>query len=409
MLLNLQRKEIHNTMRELIESKYNCCGCTACLAVCPINAISMIEDEEGFLYPKIEETLCINCHKCEKVCPLKAGNHFHEPLKILGAKNKNDVIRSNSSSGGVFSIVADYVQSQGGVVYGAAFDESYQVKHMRAKECGEWKKFCISKYVQSDMNNIFQLVKKDLIDGKMVLFSGTPCQVDGLKHSLNGVICDKLITCDIVCHGVPSPKIWKDYLNYLTNHTGKKIGSVSFRDKKCGGWHNSRLTIKDENNQILLSETQRENFFFQLFVCHYILRPSCHYCQYANFHRPGDFTFGDFWGIEKNFTQFDDDKGVSLVMVNTKKGVSILENIQDRMDCFLVNQKQCTQPNLEQPSKENPNRGEFWRWYRNYGFRRIGQRMGYLPFNKLDKIILYIYRAENKLWRMLKKIQNKKI
>lgn len=389
--------------KTLFESKYDCCGCTACYTICPVNAIRMTADEEGFLYPRIDETLCVNCHQCEKICPLRAGNDHTEPLEIYGAKNREETVRENSSSGGVFSLLADYVQSQGGVIYGAAYDEAFHVWHMRAEADEEWKKFCVSKYVQSNMSDMFRSVKQDLLDDRMVLFSGTPCQIDGLIRTLKDVRLDNLITCDIICHGTPSPKIWEDYLQYLSRHTGKTIGYVSFRDKKCLGWHNSALTIWNTENQILLSETQRNNFFFQLFVCHFILRPSCHRCQYASFHRPGDFTLGDFWGIEKNFARVDDDKGISLVMVHTEKGRKIWNEIQSGAEFFPVTKEQCTQPNLVKPSKENPNREDFWRWYRRYGFRRTGQRMGYLPVSKGEKLLLFLYRVENKLWHLLKK------
>ena len=385
-------------------SKYDCCGCTACYSVCPVNAIRMHADDEGFQYPVVDQNVCVNCKKCESVCPLRYRNESSEPVNIWAAKNRQEVVRVSSSSGGIFSLLASYVETQGGVIYGAAFDEWFAVRHMRAEDVGEWKKFCVSKYTQSDMGDTFQSVKSDLRNGKLVLFSGTPCQVDGLIRYLRvaRVSCEQLITCDIVCHGTPSPQIWSDYLNYLSKNNKCRIGSVSFRDKETLGWHNSTLTIKDENGEIILAETKRDNFFFQLFLRHLIIRPSCFRCKYACFHRPSDFTLGDFWGIEKNFSQFDDDKGVSLVMVHTDKGQKIWQEIQKSAEYFSVTKEQSMQPNLESPSEENPDRDSFWSWYKKYGFRSIGQRMGYFPISKTEKVKLFLYRVENRLRHFMK-------
>ena len=231
-------------MIKLFEKKSDCCGCTACYGVCPKSAITMQEDDEGFVYPAIDPAACVQCKKCETVCPLKTPREENEPLRLMGAKNTDEDVRKNSSSGGVFSLLAGYVQAQNGVIYGAAYDESFAVRHMRA-EGEDWKAFCVSKYVQSHMDDVFSLVRKDLTDGKTVLFSGTPCQVDGLQRYLRNVKVDtaKLITCDIVCHGTPSPKIWQAYLRYVEK-TGKvKVGAVSFRNKDEVGWHGSTLTV----------------------------------------------------------------------------------------------------------------------------------------------------------------------
>ena len=379
--------------KQLYQSKYDCCGCSACYSVCPVNAIRFIADDEGFQYPYIDKALCINCKKCESVCPLKIKQENLNPLHIYAAKNRNESIRMKSSSGGVFSLFADYIETSGGVIYGAAFDENYTVRHMRAETVEEWKQFCGSKYVQSDLNDIFLQIKVDLQNGREVLFSGTPCQIDGLKQYLKHerISSDSLLTCDIICHGVPSPLIWREYLDYLKDAYGREIGSVSFRDKSQLGWHNSTLTIKDKEQCTILAETQRDHYFFQLFLCHEILRPSCHRCRYSNFSRPGDITLGDFWGIEKNFKQFDDDKGISLLMVNTEAGEKIWKVIQNNAEYFEVSQKQCIQPNLEMPREEGPGRKRFWHWYKKYGFKRTGQSRGYLPMNFLEKVLKLIY------------------
>lgn len=390
---------------KLYENKSQCCGCSACYSICPVNAIVMEYDEEGFCYPRIEEAKCIKCKKCESVCPPKKERICVEPKNIYASKNKDESVRAKSSSGGLFSLLAEYVEKENGVIYGAAYDDDFNVKHMRAQTLDEWKKFCVSKYVASDIVDIYEQVKYDLQAGKKVLFSGTPCQVDGLKRYIQMTKtspCD-LITCDIVCHGTPSPKIWSEYLALISRCYSTQIGHISFRNKKEVGWHNSTLTIWDTNRNILLSEGQVKNFYFQLFFCHEILRPHCHKCEYANYYRPGDITLGDYWGIEKEYPMFDDDKGVSLVMINTVKGIEIWDKIKEKVDFIEVSKEQCRQPNLEKPSELWDNRKEFWKSYQVYGLKRIGQRRGYLRATFVEKIVLRIYGGKERILRLLNK------
>lgn len=391
--------------KKIYKSKDACCGCTACYSVCPVKAISMSTDEEGFLYPQINMDKCIECKICEQVCPLKLEKKLQNtPLCLYAVKNKKEYERINSTSGGVFSVIAEYVEQHCGVIYGAAFDEQYKVTHMRAESHGEWKKFCVSKYSQSDLKNTYEKVNKDLKNNRVVLFSGTPCQVDGLKSYLDKkkVPMDKLITCDIVCHGVPSPKIWDDYIKYLKKCTSKKIGYISFRDKKETGWHNSRFVVKDKENEVLISDSHEENYYYQLFACHYILRQSCHKCKYSNFYRPGDISLGDFWGVEKKIPDFDDDKGISLVMINSENGRNIWKKISDKVESIDITLEQAIQPNLQSPSPENPNRNNFWYWYKKYGFYITGQKMGFIRKNIKDTCLIYIYRCLEKINQILK-------
>lgn len=390
----------------ITESKYDCCGCSACYSVCPVKAIEMVEDEEGFLYPQIDENKCIGCKLCQEVCPLNNKPTDNNPHHLFAVKNKNENERINSTSGGVFSLLAHYVELQKGVIYGAAFSDKYKVKHMRAETQAEWKKFCVSKYVQSDINDVFSMVEYDLHSDKLVLFTGTPCQVDGLKQYLqkkkNNV--DKLITCDIVCHGVPSPKIWHKYLQFISKNRIDSIGNISFRDKTEKGWHNSTLTIDNTENNNIICETHGDNLYSQLFFAHYILRLSCHTCKYANLHRPGDITLGDFWGIEKHYSEFDDEKGISLVMINSPNGKNIWEKINKDVEFIEVTKEQAIQPNLTAPSAENPNRDFFWRWYKKYGFKVAGQRIGYIPKNIMDSVKIFVYRCFDKMMRIMKRM-----
>ena len=389
-----------NVMSDLYKSKEFCTGCTACYSICPVNAIKMENDDEGFAYPVINKSVCVNCGKCQKVCPVKCHTKEMETSQIYAVKCKNESVRMNSSSGGAFSIIAEWVEKQSGVIYGAAFDDKFSVKHSRGETRKEWQKFRSSKYVQSELGETFKHVKNDLLKNKMVLFTGTPCQVDGLHKFLQKIDTSRLITCDIICHGTPSPKVWDDYLNYIQKTFADSITKVNFRDKQKTGWHNSNMTIWGKRGQILISEGQKDNLFFQLFFRHLILKPSCYSCLYSNFNRPGDITLGDYWGIEKYYSDFDDDKGVSLFMCNTDTGKNVWTQVCEKIDYFEIKKEECLQPNLQSPSWYPKERKEFWKMYRKYGIKRVGQKMEILPLTIFDQMYWLMIRIVNKLKRI---------
>jgi len=346
---------------KIYKESANCYGCTACMNACPICAIVMVEDDEGFLYPNIDEVKCVNCGICKNIC--KKHNDFcYETKKepsIYAAININPECRKNSSSGGLFSAMAEYVLNQKGTVYGAAFNEQFMVKHIKISSKNELNKLKGSKYVQSNMGTIFTDVKNDLTNGLMVLFSGTPCQVNGLKAYLNSPY-DNLFLCDIVCHGVPSPLIWKDYIDYISEKYGNKPIAISFRDKKYG-WRKQAININFGRTNYIKTTTQDP--FYIMYFAHYMLRPSCHNCNYASYYRCSDITLGDFWGIEKSKIgkQLDDDKGVSLVMANTEKGNELVAQIKKQIDIIESNQDECFQVIFKAPSKRSPLRDVFWK------------------------------------------------
>lgn len=385
-------------MINLYENKAECTGCTACYSVCPVQAIKIEQDEEGFYYPVINHRLCINCHKCQKVCPEKSRRNVSEPISLYAVKSKDDTIRMKSSSGGSFTILAEWVEQHKGVIYGVAYDDQFQVKHYRAEKRSEWEKFRVSKYVQSNMGETFKQIKADLIDERLVLFTGTPCQVNGLKTFLKGIDTSCLITCDIICHGTPSPKVWEDYLEYIRIKYRASIKSINFRDKYKYGWHNSNLSIWGANGTLLLCESQKDNIFFQLFFRHLILKPACYECAYSNFFRPGDITLGDYWGVEKYYPDFDDDKGTSLLMCNTERGKKLWEEVKNQVKYIQILKEECLQPNLQKPSKRPDYRDQFWKIYQKYGIKKIGQDMGLLPLS-------YVERVCRKVGRVLRKIR----
>lgn len=350
---------------------FECTGCTACFSVCPKNAIKMIDDEEGFKRPEINESLCVNCDLCRKVC-IPSNGYVPYPFEAIafGVKNKNLNERKQSQSGGVFFVLAKRVIEDGGVVYGAYLDEFLVVKHGRAVAADELKKFRGSKYVQSDLGDIFSMVKTDLAAGVKVLFSGTPCQVAGLKAFL-GKNYDNLIAVDLICHGVPSPKVYKDYLSWQIEKNRKTISGVDFRDVTLSwGKHVERLTFEN-------GVKKQYDVLARLFYSHNVLRKSCYECHFANVKRVGDITIGDFWGVENVNACFKDNYGVSAVIVNSERGLRVWDCVKDEFEYFScrVEDLITRNPNLQKPSQRPNSRDCFWNDYKK-GFNFIAKKYG---------------------------------
>lgn len=383
-----------------ITDKKACFGCTACFAICPTKAIQMKPDEEGFFYPQVDMDKCIHCDKCIRACPMKNQCENNYPLTIYAAKNRDLQIRMVSSSGGVFSALARYIEQEDGVIYGAAFDEEHNVVHTRATG-NQWVRFCESKYVQSDLNISFQNVRADLESGKLVLFSGTPCQIDGLKAFLtqSRVALDNLLMVDIVCHGTPSPTIWREWLNWKMD--GQAVGQIHFRDKKEVGWHKSTLTLESEGGSVISKEPQNKGVFWKLFFNHFILKPACGVCPFANFQRIGDFTLGDYWGVEHHHPEMDDDRGTSLVMINSVKAEKVWEKIKDQFEFIEIEKEACLQPNLQSPSQHNPQRDVFWMQFRKHGFQYASKYIGLLETKGAEK---YLLLGKRKMHSLIQRI-----
>ena len=373
------------------KSSYDCCGCSACYAICPKEAISMQYDNLGFLYPVVNHEKCIDCGKCNKVCAFNSQydrtNLFEKPVAYaVRHKDLNEVM--NSRSGAFFVAISDEVLRQGGVVYGAGYDQNKKVIHKRATTRRERDEFRKSKYVQSEMGTIFNNVKTDLEKGLLVLFSGTPCQTAGLASFIGKSKRHNLLLVDIVCHGVPSPFIWKDYMLYQERRHHNKIVSFDFRDKELG-WKAHKESFTFNNGKKIF-----DNLFKFLFIKNFILRNSCSRCHYSNIHRPSDITIGDFWGWEKIVPDFNkDNKGVSLVLCNTEKGATYFESLSKAIDCVRVPIEDCLQPNLIHPAKPHPKREQLEIEYSKYGFDYIAKKYGNNSIRfKCKKIILKIFR-----------------
>ncbi len=311
--------------------KETCCGCWACINVCPYQAMTMKEDYEGFIYPLRDEDLCLGCGQCEKVCPVihpVSGEKKLNPPIVLAAWHKNEQIRLRSSSGGVFTAMAESVLNQGGVVCGAAFKADLMIHHQFVENKEDLSLLRGSKYVQSQIGDVYQKINKFLMQGRKVLFSGTPCQVSGLysflrKDDLN------LLTCDLVCHGVPSTMIFRRYLQYIEKRFNSKPISLSFRDKSQG-WENYRFLV-DFDNGSQFSESGSQNYYMNGFLKNIFLRPSCYRCQFTGIPRKGDITLGDFWGIGSQHPELDDGHGTSLVLLNTDKAKKTFDDVMSNL------------------------------------------------------------------------------
>lgn len=350
------RKKAEIFLREHMEYRKanlsdHCKGCGACALSCPEQAIMMKVDLEGFSYPYINTSLCSQCGQCVRVCPDQTHVEANGMPQVYGCKNRAEEIRRESTSGGVFFAIAEKILSEGGIVYGAAMDEDDVVKHIAVDKTEDLRKLQGAKYVESDLGDSYEQIRTRLKERK-VLFSGTPCQVAGLKAYVGEH--ENLYTVDIVCHGVPSQKVFYYYTKALRKNGAFR--DFKFRDKR-DGWHKSCVSYVQNGKKN--HEALGLNAYTRAYFKHLISRKSCHTCQYASFHRRSDLTIGDYWGIEEVNASFDDNKGVSLVLVHTKKGERLFENIKNQLEIFESDPQHCLQPRLQGPAPESDNRGTY--------------------------------------------------
>lgn len=359
-------------------SKQDCCGCTACSSICPKEAIQMLEDEKGFLYPHISKELCVECGLCEKVCNYKNHMLHRDEPTILAVKHKDSNVRRNSTSGGFFTALSDYVLKLDGVVYGVKYGENLRVVHTRAVDEKERNKCRGSKYVQSDLRGIFPLVKKDLKEGKTVLFTGTPCQITGLYGYL-GQDYPNLLTVDVICHGTPSPRLWREFLDIYEKRSHEKIVYADFRDKRWG-WTKSYIFsfVYEKGHKKMWGE----ECFNRLFLGNFSLRDSCYNCQFRSYNRPSDITMADFWGIDRSAPDFFDEGGVSAVMLNTEKGDRIFSRISESIEISIRNKNELRQDQITGAVKRPQNTDDFWKVYFNKGYIRALKKYTEFSFPK---------------------------
>ena len=376
---------------------HQCTGCTACATACPKSCIAMTADENGFLYPIVDAEGCVSCGLCENACPVitplkMAGN---EP-KAYAAYSKDETVRMQSSSGGVFTELAKAVLKDGGVVFGAVYSEQFEVVHICAENETDLAKLRGAKYAQSDLRGIFADVKTLLEQGQKVLFSGTPCQVGGLKAFLRKEYAN-LITVDFVCHSVPSPMAWREYVKYRAeqDNNGKMPDTINLRSKQSG-WtsyqYSNLFTYADGHTHAARSG---ESLYMKLFVGNYINREACANCQFKGYSRVSDLTIGDFWGIWDISPEMDDDKGTSVVLVQSPQGAQIMNAIAESMTLLPVSLEEASRQNgaMLRPSPASPRREEALDMIRNGRLAECAQW-----FNQPKPTLKQrLYRVANKL------------
>lgn len=353
---------------QLVETK-RCTGCSACSSVCPTGSVTMREDKEGFLQPQIEKSSCIMCHKCEQTCPILNKNITRcvFETKAYAAFNKDSTVRLKSSSGGIFYALAKWIIDNKGVVFGARFDEKWDVVHSYAETIEEVIPLMGSKYVQSRIGDAYKQVKSYIDNDRWVLFSGTPCQIAGLisflKHDYN-----KLVLVDLACHGVPSPGVWRSYLKGVKN--SGLITSINFRDK-TNGWIGYGISIK-RDNEIVDLESHEENVFLRGFLKDVYLRNSCYDCKYRSFHRDSDITLADYWGVKEVFPEMFDNKGTSIVLIHSEKGSRVLSEIEQDLILAEQNIKDAVRynPNIDRQNPLALRRKSFFRLFRLTTFNK---------------------------------------
>ncbi|CDA10663.1 Coenzyme F420 hydrogenase/dehydrogenase, beta subunit C-terminal domain [Intestinibacter bartlettii] len=382
-----------------IVRKEECTGCHGCYNVCPKKCIDMNFDEDGFLYPSIDSSKCVGCGLCEKVCPIiHTVEVENEPIAI-GCYNKDEKIRMESSSGGIFTLISELVIQSGGVVFGAEFDKNYNVRHSYVDNIQDLHKFRGSKYVQSTIGNSYYNVKQFLEQGRKVLFSGTPCQIAGLKRYLQKDY-DNLICQDIVCHGVPSTYVWEHYKKFIAN--GRRISGVKFRDKSTG-WKTYSLQIAFDDGSSY-KDIGNENSYIKGFVRDFYLRPSCYECKYKTLHRESDITLADFWGIEANEPELDDNRGTSLIFINSESGKSIFEDIKKNIIFKIVDIEKAVafNPSAFKGALYNKKRSNFYKKYEKIEFDLLINKLIRESFK--NKMISYFINEKLVIKRQLSKI-----
>lgn len=352
----------------IVYNENECCGCGSCLNTCPEKAISMIESEEGFRYPRVDMNKCINCGLCQKACPIMNvidRKKYLGSSKCFAAKINNKELQLNSSSGGIFSAIAKNVLLRNGIVYGCELDENHIAKFTCVDKLNDLNRLMGSKYVNSDMKDIYQKIKDNLKDNRIVLFSGLPCQVSALLSFLNKQY-DNLITIEIICHGTPSQKLFSKYINYLENKYKSKVIDYKFRSKKASKWGIFKSIVTLDNNGTIKNKKINADFdkYYNNFLNCNNYRESCYCCKFACKERFADFTIGDFWGIENELPEMLDYDGVSAVLVNTNYGLDLFKKLIKSNDIKAkeVNFNNIAKYNgqLLYPSKRTEKRNDFY-------------------------------------------------
>lgn len=376
------------------KNRADCTGCYSCYNSCPTQAITMKEDREGFRYPHVDEKLCITCGACERSCPVL--NHPDVESQAVpeayAAINEDEEIRKNSSSGGVFHLLAQEVLRDGGIVFGAGFDGKWEVSHQSAESEIELEKLRVSKYLQSRAENVYSLVKAELNKGRKVLFTGTPCQCAALRVFLKKDY-KNLLVVDFICHGVPSPAVWRKYLAWRTS--GKEIQGISFRNKNLS-WERFLLAIFYKNANKYLCDLHHD-VYMQGFLQNLYLRPSCHECRFCRQNRPVDITIADYWGIKLDLPEAYDGRGTSLVVLHSQAGKKVFSRLQVRKWKADFVTAISHNPSMVKASKPSSRREKFFQEFSS-GNRDIGLLLSkYTRLSMEKRIKKYVSSLKNKI------------
>lgn len=398
----------------LFENKKDCCGCGACMNVCPKQAISMQEDEYGFLYPVIDDSLCVKCGCCKRACGYQNIIESASPIATYASSNNNDDQILKSASGGMFAAFAEKILKVGGIAFGASMetiDGKLTPMHLGITEENDLIKLQGSKYVQSYIGKTYSEAKNYLISGRMVLFSGTPCQIAGLKAFLKNDY-ENLLTVDIVCHGVPSTRFFQDYITVLEKNLGGTIVDFRFRDKTKGWGCTAKATVKGQSgikDKLIPCDLSS---YYKLFLMSQIYRENCYFCKYASSHRPADLTIGDYWGIQQEHPELmankggilTEDKGISCIIINTRKGKKYIDAFKESLNIFDSTFEKVSKQNdqLNAPSRKGADREKILELYSSKGYGAVEDY-----FKKKTGIKIYYYRLKNMIPREMKKSMKK--
>ena len=331
-----------------VENKTNCTSCTACQNICPVNAIELVEDEEGFKYPKVNIEKCINCGLCDRTCPIKNPPNKEKNNKrpiMIAAYNKDNNIRLDSTSGGIFSELAEKIYKENGYVCGAIYNKEWLVEHYMSNNPKDITELRSSKYLQSDMKDNFIKIKSELQNGNKILICGSPCQIAGLYNFLGNKEYDNLYTCDFICRGMNSPKIFKGYINALEKKYNSKVKKIKFKNK-IHGWHNFSTKIDFENGKCYIGGRYLDSYMVGYLKYNAFMRPSCYACQFKDLPRIADITLADFWGIENINPKLDNDKGTSLILINSIKGEQLFQKIGNNIEYEVITSDQVFNQNV---------------------------------------------------------------
>ena len=369
-----------------------CCGCGACFSICSQSCIEMIEDKLGFLYPQIDVNKCIHCNLCSKVCPSLVQKKDEDfDIQVYGGYALDEIIRKTSSSGGIFSLIANYILNRGGIVVGASFDNEFKsVNHKKISKKEDLYKLKGSKYVQSKTYNIFSLIKKALLENKEVLFSGTPCQIDGLNLFL-GKEYSNLLCVEVICHGTPAPKLFYKYINEISHVLNDKVVNVSFRDEYGG---NTSVMSIDSAKGYSYKKNQEKDPYYRMFLSNTCLRESCYQCPSKGLKVRADITLGDFWGGEKIVPELYDGGGVSLIILHNGKGKEIFKEIKSEIKFKKVEYNDAIKGNkafnfsYKKPYKRNTIESDL----DNLSMNQLARKYTYSP-KEIIKFFLHMFRT----------------